>query len=259
MARDHDVIDLCGDSEEEVSDDDVMVLDDEDYPRARAAAGAGPSRAAAAPDEEDDEAFARRLQEEEYSALDVPPVSRPPPPPPPSSHQPWQRSAGAGPSAGVEYARMERHEQDAAYEESLRADRKREAEAAAAEKAKRDAAAAAERAAAEAELAAKRVIQRKEEARERWAARAEPQDGAVVLVLRFGDGTRLQRKFSTQDGLDTLFEAVAALGPFPDVDSKFGVSWGFPRQTVMRDARDARTLGEAGVEGAVMVVSADTA
>ena len=248
-----DVIDLC-DSDE---DEDVRVLDD-DFPRAQAG-GAGPSRAAAAAaDEEDDEAFARRLQEEEYTALDAPVAARPPPSPP-LSHQPWQRHHDAGPSAGVEYARRERSEQDAAYEESLRADRKREADAAAAEKAKRDADAAAERAAADAEQAALRMTQRKEAARERWTSRAEPQDGAVILVLRFGDGTRLQRKFSAQDGLDTLFEAVAALGPFPDVDAPFALTWGYPRQTVLRDAQDARTLGEAGVEGAVMVVAADTA
>ena len=245
MARrgdDREIIDLCD------SDDD-MVLDDPVTASRRN--GAGPAAGAAAHDEEDDEAFARRLQEQEWS-------QGPHVPPPPTFAPSSRRQDTSVPLTAMDHARYERQEQDAEYKASLAADRKRELEQQAAEKAKRDAEAAARAEAAAAAAvaqaaatAAEQTVQRKEDAKNRWLAVPEPQAG-VSLMLRFSDGTRLQRKFAASDTLHSLFEAVAALGPLP-LDANFTLAFGFPRVTVTRDAANARTLSEVGVDGAVMV------
>ena len=216
-----EVIDLCGSSDEE----EVRFAD-----------------------EEDDEALARRLQQEE-----------------------WVDDGGAGPSARtapvaepqteLEWSRHYQSEQNAQYEASLAADRAKEADKRAAEEAARAEAAAqsaaqsaAQQAAEAAQAAAQTAVQDKEAARARWSAQ-EPADG-LALVLRFADGSRVQRRFDARTTVADLQEACVALGPLP-FGTAVQLSFGFPRRTLAPGEGCEQTLAEAGVEGAVLVAAVD--
>jgi len=166
-------------------DDEVIDVDDEGW-----AAVAGSRRIAQ--QDEDDAALALRLQEEEYRGGGGGPA----PAPAAAAHAGAVQMAE--PVTELDWSRRHRAEQDAEYEASLAADRKREADArAAAEKAAAEEAAASRAAAfaaqaeADAEAAARNAAAAKASARDRWLAASEPPagtPGVVSVALRFPDG-----------------------------------------------------------------------
>lgn len=208
------------------------------------------------PELDDDAALALRLQEEEWGV----------------------RAPAAGPAEGGAgaaardfddfqtdspdvYGRRARREQDRAYEESLAADRKREADAAA----EREAAATAEReaarekareeaAAAQAAKEEAASLAAKEAAAARWAAKAEP-EGGLRLSVRLPDGSRLERRFEPNERVADLFDFCSSSSPALALDAPLAASFGFPRKTLKRFASsDALGLAEAGVEsGAILL------
>jgi len=209
------------------------------------------------PELDDDAALALRLQEEEWGVRA------------PAAAGPADGGAGAAArdfddfhtdSPDV-YGRRARREQDRAYEESLAADRKREAAAAA----EREAAATAEReaarekareeaAAAQAAKEEAASLAAKEAAAARWAAKAEP-EGGLRLAVRLPDGSRLERRFEPNERVADLFDFCSSSSPALALDAPLAASFGFPRKTLKRFASsDALGLAEAGVEsGAVLL------
>ena len=176
-----EVIDLIS------SDDDDVIDVDEGW-----AAVAPGSRRVATQQDEDDAALALRLQEEEYRGGPAPPAA---------AHAAAANAAAAPmaePVTELDWSRRHRAEQDAEYEASLAADRKREAQVrAAAEAAAAEAAAAsraqaaAAKAAADAEAAARDAAAAKASARDSWLAASEPPagtSGVICVALRFPDG-----------------------------------------------------------------------
>jgi hypothetical protein len=190
-----DVIDLVSDSETEVEEIDV-----DGWTAVQGGAGAGGSAAAAAAaasrrqQDEDDAAMALRLQEEEYGGGGAAAAA-------PPHGAAAQTAPLPEPVTELDWSRRYRQEQDADYEASLAADRRREAEArAAADAAAAEAAAAAAAAAAEAaavaaaEAAAQDAEAAKTRARDAWLAAPEPAAGSagvVSVVIRFADGASL--------------------------------------------------------------------
>jgi hypothetical protein len=188
-----DVIEISDSDDEVIDVDDWVSVDAAAAPRGHAQGRTAAAAAAAQTEEDEDAALARRLQEEEWGQGGGGGVAAAP------------RADFGGDAPGLDFeesdldaSRRHRREQDAAYEASLAADRRREAEArekqaaeaaAAASAAAAAAAAAAEAAAAEAALRDAEAMKR--QARERWLAAAEPAAGAVGVVnvsLRFSDG-----------------------------------------------------------------------
>jgi hypothetical protein len=266
-------------------DDEVIDVDDEGW-----AAVAGSRRVAQ--QDEDDAALALRLQEEEYRG-----GGGGGPAPAAAAHAATHAAAAAmaEPVTELDWSRRHRAEQDAEYEASLAADRKREADArAAAEKAAAEKAAAsrasalAAKAEADAEAAARDAAATKASARERWLAASEPPagtPGVVSVALRFPDGawhasrclyrryhrlahnlrlmsagSRVTARFSKDTLLSAFFEFVAAVGPL-SLDTAFTVATGFPRKSISKPASGSlETLESAGFEASAsaMVVPADT-
>lgn len=117
----------------------------------------------------------------------------------------WNQSRALSP--GAQERQLLRQEQDAAYYESLAADREK---AEAAERAQRDAAQA-ESLKQEEEQRAAREEQRRQEAYEKLIRDKEASlppeppsddDGAVMLVIRMPDGKRHGRRFSKSNKLE---------------------------------------------------------
>jgi len=160
-------------------------------------------------------------------------------------------------SPGAAQREQLRLEQDAAYHESLAADR-RKAEAAEAEA----------RAAADAEAAARGEAERQRCAREDAAAAAaaeaeaaasrlraktaalppEPEAGAadaVMVVVRMPGGGRLSRRFRQGDSLESLFNFVDGAGQGGEVPpGRYNLVSQYPRR-VFADVGSRKTLAEA--------------
>ena len=157
---------------------------------------------------------------------------------------------GITPSVESTEAGMLRSEQDWAYEESLRADRakdaaKREAEKAAAA----EAAAAAAVAAAEAEKVAVAAAQRdKAIAAAANALPDEPEAGAedvIDVAIRLPDGRRVRRRFAKSHPLQAIFSFLVSAEHLEA--GTYRLVSQFPRRSFENMAEGAPTLEQAGL------------
>lgn len=134
-----------------------------------------------------------------------------------------------------------RKEQDALLEESLRADRAKEA---AHKEAELNALEAREREELDGALAASSVL-RAQEARESKRQRVEPEpdddaDGCVHLTFRAADGTRVSRRFPRAAPAGSVFDFVESAPECGGIDAA-ELSLGFP----LRRATRAGVVGDS--------------
>ena len=157
---------------------------------------------------------------------------------------------GTAPSAEVAEARAVRNETDWAYEESLRADREKEAKRAAQrEEEERIAAEKAVAEAMEAEAAAKAAAEREAAiAAANDALPDEPEvgaEGVVDVAVKLPDGRRVRRRFLKSHPLQAVFNFLVSAEHL-EAGSYRLVSQ-FPRRSFENHAEGAPTLEAAGL------------
>ena len=160
-------------------------------------------------------------------------------------------------------SRRLREEQDAAYQASLEADAKREAEAAereAAERAAAERAAAAAAAQAEAEAAAaaeekKRLanIARRREEKAAMLLKEPPisSPGVCKVAVRLPDGSRQERRFLGENTVGDVYNFVDTL---EGLGEKYSLVSNFPRRVFSRDKEGGVTLVAAGLHPQAMLM-----
>eukprot|EP00898_Chlorokybus_atmophyticus_P001336 jgi/Chlat1/2202/Chrsp17S02760 len=142
---------------------------------------------------------------------------------------------------------------DDAYQQSLAADR---AKARAAEQAQQEVRRAEEQARAESEAEAQRLQQEEEELRQqmltksqRLSKHGEPDAsalGAVRLLVRMPDGSRLERRFLRDEPLQLLFDFIDVAGSVKP--GTYQLVTRFPRK-VFADGATAQSFQDAGLSG----------